>query len=725
MKKVLKNVFAIVLSFIIVLNVTDVFAAQQDGNQNLEVIVDNSLVVVPDVPVIIRSEDIATNALNLVVEVGPDYGNETIFFFLRIVDTITGDVTYTSYTQNTDMDSRATLEVTGLDPGTEYEFIVRYKRIGGAYSDYSAPHNATTLIDAPVLDSINNITTDSADLDVIIEPSFIGSTMDFVIEVHNDDTGDTYTVEITKYVTSIHELLEITGLDADTGYTFKVKYARENTLNFSTYSNAKSITTDSDGEVLEPPVIDDIRNVTTTSMELVVEVGGLSGEDLDFVVHVTNKATGEIFAINFDEVVRGDDTVVLGIGGLDPGTEYEFEVKYARNGESEYSNYSNPKSDHTEYIDIDEEEKGTDEEVAICYEGETIMVVQSELQDFLDDNGSLGKCEDIDTLSGETVDVDVDDDILEDAISERQKDVYHSVAAAGAAAGTVAALASSAIPFFAAMPGAFGSTLFLYFLELFGILGRRKEDRNWGIVFDSETHMPIATAKIVLLNQIGKEMATTYSDKDGRFGFLVDPGTYTINIFKKNYTLDTDDIKDELYGNLYDGKEMSVDKKHVMLSNIAMKAKDMDWQGYANRKSTQYNSKKAMFVKYSLTVIYFVGFALTGVITFFYPSIINFILLGLYIIIFAYDKFFKRRKYGIVKTREGKPIPFAVVSLYDKTTGRKKNFAVTDSIGRYYLLVDNGLYDMKIKGQPTSGIQFEKDDSVRVTDGIVRQEIIV
>ncbi len=738
-----------------------VLAASDSGGQNLGVTVDNTLVVVPATPIITSLDNISFNTLDLVVEVGSGYANEELNFVVTITNTVTGDVESVNYTQNTNNDAQTTLGIVDLDPGTEYDFVVRYARVGGVYSANSAQESVVTLIDSPVLESVDAITTESVNLNVIIDPVFMGYPMDFVVEI--DGGGSTYTVQMTKNITGINVDLQVDGLDAGTDYTFKVKYARENTLNFSEYSNEIAITTESDEVDLEKPVIDDIRNITTNSMDIIVEVASRGGENLDFVVNVTNIATGETITIDFNETVGGGDLVTLGIGGLDPGTEYEFSVKYSTSGSSEYSDYSSTVRATTNYNDggptveicfnestvvIAETELQTyldqgatvgvcslddNKKITICHNGNTISISRNALQAHLNKGATIGEC----PISGGSVDIDeikdiitivnnIDKDEIKDIIApEEKKKTYQKVAVAGIAAGTTAALASSAIPLFATMPGAFGSSIFLQFLELFGIMGRRKEERNWGVVFDADTHMPIPAVKIVLLDQMGKEMATTYSDKGGRFGFLVSAGKYVIDVFKKDYTVVKDASSDSLYGNVYNGQSVTINEDHLMSSNIAMKMEGMNWQEYADEKVTQYNSKWSVFKKYFFDVIYVIGFGATIIVTYFYPSIFNFVVLGIYVSLFLFQRFFKKKKYGSIKTEKGKPVPFAVVKLYDKETNEKQNFAVTNSIGRYYLLTENGTYNLKAQGQPVSGVQFEKKGSVKVDDGIVRKDLIV
>jgi len=260
-------------------------------------------------------------------------------------------------------------------------------------------------------------------------------------------------------------------------------------------------------------------------------------------------------------------------------------------------------------------------------------------------------------------------------------------------------------------------------LELFGVIGRKKEENNWGVVFDNDTHMPIVAVKIILLDETGKELITTYSDKDGRFGFLVEEGEYMLQIFKKGYTLFTEKTNDRLYGKLYNGKKVVIGRDNIISINIALKTEKINWTEFSKKSVRLY--KFSVIMKYIFIALYILGFGATIIITIFYPSIFNFIILGIYIILVG-NRFLRRKKtYGSIKTNDGEPVPFAVVNLYDKDSKEKHKFAVTDAIGRYYLLANNGSYLITAKGQPVSGTRFEKQGEVKVDDGIVRKDLIV
>lgn len=719
------------------------FSGANADQQNLSVTVDNSHFEIPDTPIIVRSENITTNTVNIVIEVGNMFSGQTLDFIVTATNVNTGDVVTFPYHQSVDGNARTTLSVVGLDPGTDYDLTVRYSQDGmNVYSAESNMHRIQTLIDPPIMDTITNVNTDSMTLKVVIDPVFFGSTMDFIVEVKNEFTGDTYTVQMTRDITSSSVSLDIFDLDPGTEYSFKVKYAREDSNNFSGYSNKKSNVTD-----LDPSIIVAINNIQSDSVDLDVEVdGSFSNENTDFVVQVTNRTTGQIFEIQFTQKVDGNDHVVLMIDGLSSGAEYDFKVKYARKGTNNFSGYSNSMNVRTNYYDDEE-----DGEMDVCHNGNTITISQSALQTHLDHGDYIGPCtpeggdggphpEDVITplgddngiVSGGSMNV-FNDDILksqkekarEAIIPEEKRSTYETVGVIGAIAGSLIALAGSAIPLFAAMPGAFANSIFLKFIELFGIIGRRKEERNWGVVFDNVTHMPIPATKIVLSDQSGQEFATTYSDKDGRYGFLASPGTYVLTVFKKDYEVITDINKDELYGNVYDGKTVEMGEDHIILANIAMRSLVFNWAEYAKKKTKQYTSGFSTFKKYFFFVVYVFGFGATVLVTYFYPSIFNFCVLGLYLVLFIYQTFFKKKRYGSIETNGGNPVPFAVVSLHDDGSGEKKKFAVTDAIGRYYLLADNGAYKMKAKGQPVSGTSFEKQGDVKVNDGIVRKDIIV
>lgn len=244
-----------------------------------------------------------------------------------------------------------------------------------------------------------------------------------------------------------------------------------------------------------------------------------------------------------------------------------------------------------------------------------------------------------------------------------------------------------------------------------------------GVVFDTDTKRPIPATKITLFNEQERELETTYSNKDGRFGFLAGEGTYKIDMYKKDYELYAQEGHDVVYGDTYNGGKLNILGDEVLSINIAMKSQTIDWKAYANKKVTEYTSTWSLVKKYLFTTAYFIGLLATIIITIFYPSIFNVILVIINTIFFIIIYFFKKKDHGTVETSDKKPVPFAVVNLYDKE-GKKDAFAVTDVIGRYYMLADNGKYIVKASGQSIGGQKQDVQNNVHVRDGLVDKDIV-
>ena len=106
------------------------------------------------------------------------------------------------------------------------------------------------------------------------------------------------------------------------------------------------------------------------------------------------------------------------------------------------------------------------------------------------------------------------------------------------------------------------SEFMLTFLRIWSIilssLGLRKNRRQWGTVYDSVTKQPLDPAYVILEDKKGNEVATSITDLDGRFGFLVPSGKYRLVAKKTNYTFPSSKLfnknNDELYNNLYFGE---------------------------------------------------------------------------------------------------------------------------------------------------------------------------
>ncbi len=755
---------------LVVFFLANIFFVYADDTR-LEVTISNGVTIYTD-PVILSINNITNNTLELVVDADDVLANSLLEYEVTITNIITGVVVNTSYLQNTDTNSETILAISGLSSGTEYKFEVQYAPVGDAYTSNSAPANATTLINAPVLSSIDNVNDNTVDLNVIVDPEFIGITMDFVVEIYKSGKYS-HLVQLTRYINDNRAILLIDDIDDDKKYTFKVKYARENTTYFSSYSNEESITIETDE--LEPPKIISVDDITSNSLSLLVRVYNSDGDDATFRIKIINRKTGRIRIVEVDRIIGSSGKVRIYIDGLDYNTNYQIKVKYLTEDLDKYSDYSKAKNVLTRdlesqgliticynnetmdiaiemqqaYLDrsatigecrIDNSEIGI--EINVCYKNEDIVIFQSDLDSYISKGAIRGFCQiNVNTEEEEEVEVCYDNEtiwvLLKSQIYQEstpgkcgnkigEDNLYKIMSILGILIGISIVIAKSAVPLFIILPKHFGGTVPSILSRLMGIiLGKMYTKKHWGVVFEESTHLTATGLKIVLINSLGTEVGTTYSNKDGQFKFDVDSGEYKIVIKDKNYELSKNSKGDELFNNIYNGEKVTVLKDETPTINIAVKNNNIKMEEYGKRKVKQFQSFWSNTKKILFPVLFAGFFGWAIIIAYYDKSFLSISIVVVYSIVFVAQILSMRISHGLVVINDGTPISFAVIKLYDKMFNNQKGFVVTDSIGRYYLPVSNGEYGIKVQSQDASGIKLDEKIQTSIKSGILRKKIII
>ena len=296
-----------------------------------------------------------------------------------------------------------------------------------------------------------------------------------------------------------------------------------------------------------------------------------------------------------------------------------------------------------------------------------------------------------------------------------------AVAVAGMVAGVAAASAAMAMPLLVATPAPLQEGV-SRLMEIMGFAGKKKDKDDWGIVFDSETKRPLPGVVVSLMSEAGHVVDSALSDPHGRYGLLPNPGTYTLLAKRQDYALDTSGSENIVYGNVYAGGPVTVIENQIEKVNIALASTKINWQEFAKRTIDSYGSAFSVFKRDLLLVLYYSGFLISAGFAYLFPSPLNVFIFCVYICIFVGKLFFNQRSYGMItQAQTGKPVPFALVGVYDsEDPSRRLAFAVSDVLGRYYLLVENGAYLVKIAGNFLGGQRFEKMVTANVTDGIMK-----
>lgn len=277
-------------------------------------------------------------------------------------------------------------------------------------------------------------------------------------------------------------------------------------------------------------------------------------------------------------------------------------------------------------------------------------------------------------------------------------------------------------------------------LRLWSVLltavGIRKKHRPWGTVYDSVTKQPIDPAYVVLFDAQGNEVATSITDMDGRYGFVVAPGTYKIVANKTNYVFPSTKMigktEDELYANLYAGETITVMQDgDIITKNIPMDAVHFDWNEFEKNQTNRlkFYKRRDVIVARIADIIFWIGMivSIAGVLV--YPNWYNMLIffLTLVVYILRVTGIAVKPKGSVVQKSTDEPLPFSVVRVLSAITGREVIHKVTDKTGRYYCLLQNGTYKIVIdqKNADQSYTSIPLDETISVDSGYLKREFKV
>ena len=300
--------------------------------------------------------------------------------------------------------------------------------------------------------------------------------------------------------------------------------------------------------------------------------------------------------------------------------------------------------------------------------------------------------------------------IIESPVGSVASKVITTTGVVVAASGTIAAATTTLI---ATGAGAFLPSLFdivLSLIRLWGLLltglGIKRRVKNWGIVYDSITKQPLDPAQVLLKDSDGNIVYTAITDIDGRYGFLVPPGTYTMITKKTNYAFPSEKlagrISDEAYNNLYFGGPIAIRNfGEVITKNVPMDPVKFDWNEFAKKSKTfmKFYSKWDLVIKRIIDLSYIAGFVVAIIAFIFVPKPYNSIILGLYLVLLFLRMFgLKTKSFGYIMDKTtSEPLSFAIVRVVIPNTSVQVAQRIADAYGRYYCLVPKGRYQVKIE----------------------------
>ncbi|HTK32923.1 MAG TPA: hypothetical protein VL335_00020 [Candidatus Paceibacterota bacterium] len=283
------------------------------------------------------------------------------------------------------------------------------------------------------------------------------------------------------------------------------------------------------------------------------------------------------------------------------------------------------------------------------------------------------------------------------------------------------------------------SEVLLIPVRLWGLLlaglGIRKRLRPWGTVYDSVTKQPIDPAFVTARDASGKVVAESFTDIDGRYGFLLPDGTYYISAQKTNYEFPSKKMEgkhnDELYNDLYFGEPVVIQGGQVLDKNIPMDQKNFDWNEYAKQRRnallfhTKHEKPWAVISNY----VYGVGLAISVIATAIHPTTYNIVILLSYIaVLISFNFTNKKKKLGsIINKDTNQPLSYAIFRVTSSDHQTILRSGVSDVYGRFYCIVPKGQYYIDIDQKNEDGTYTKVYESVLLNNktGYINSNFVV
>ncbi len=270
------------------------------------------------------------------------------------------------------------------------------------------------------------------------------------------------------------------------------------------------------------------------------------------------------------------------------------------------------------------------------------------------------------------------------------------------------------------------------FIEPFLLLFKKKR-KQWGVVYNSLTKIPIALAVVRLYSKADNKLVQTkVTDKNGRYLFIVkDPGIYYLEVIKPDYEFPTKYLREEKsdtkYLDLYHGEQIEVnDKDGAITANIPLDPRE---------KSALPLPKviKNYLIKNLRLAVSYAGLILAVLVIIIYPSIITLTSIFIHILLFiSFRKLIvppAPKKWGIVYDEKSKKmLDYAVVRIFDTKFNKLLETQVTDRKGRYAFLVGPNVYQLLVEkdGYQPAEIKpvdlTQKEEIVNLDVGLLKKQ---
>lgn len=228
------------------------------------------------------------------------------------------------------------------------------------------------------------------------------------------------------------------------------------------------------------------------------------------------------------------------------------------------------------------------------------------------------------------------------------------------------------------------------------LLLRRRKQKNWGTVYNAFTKQPVDLATIRIFDsKTGNLIRSQVTDREGRYFLMLDPGEYRIEVDKTGFARGSELLhgksEDVAFANLYHiGQLVTVTEAQSEINlNIPL-----DPAGQDKPTKTIIREYTAKVFQYTITtlglIVTIVSFAIS-------PTVFVGALLVLHVCAYILFNILSHKKpkgsVGVVVSDDKKePLGKVAIRVFDAAYDKLIDTAVTDSKGRYAMLVGPSTY---------------------------------
>ncbi|HEY4526751.1 MAG TPA: hypothetical protein VJK53_02795 [Candidatus Paceibacterota bacterium] len=275
--------------------------------------------------------------------------------------------------------------------------------------------------------------------------------------------------------------------------------------------------------------------------------------------------------------------------------------------------------------------------------------------------------------------------------------------------------------------------LFHAWINVLSLLRRRRRRLPWGTVYDSVTKAPLDPAYVELFDASGKRTGEAFTDLDGRYGFLVIPGKYTMRATQTHYAFPSARLlgrsEDAVYTDLYAGGSIDILPGEAVVKNIPLDPTEADWNQAAKQERRLMSfSTLDPYILRVLDVLFWAGSLLVLWELIARPTSISVVVAIIYALLVVGNLFAGRPQlWGSILRRSGTALSYGLVRFM-REDGSEILHRVLDAQGRYIaILPKNEMFTLSIE-TPRSDGQYERVFATKVRSnrrGMVSERVII